>query len=55
MTGVQRQDFVEFHYRPWEDVARSLNQEAGQNWSVDRLRVACANDATPWYENLSSS
>ena len=23
---------------PWEDVARSLNRESGQTWSVDRLR-----------------
>jgi DNA invertase Pin-like site-specific DNA recombinase len=23
---------------PWEDVARSLNRESGQKWSVDRLR-----------------
>ncbi|ATU94395.1 recombinase family protein [Phyllobacterium zundukense] len=23
---------------PWEDVARSLNHQTGQNWSVDRLR-----------------
>lgn len=23
---------------PWEDVARSLNRETGQKWSVDRLR-----------------